>query len=134
LTMLLQKLGWRVGRITSADTPSERRGTIANLRAQNIDAIASMRILDEGIDIPDCRRAFILASQRQERQGIQRRGRVLRKSPGKESAELFDFILVGPKLTNQDLDKLYNREMKRARMFASDALNKDECEKILDGV
>ena len=134
LTMLLQKLGWRVGRITSADTPSERRATIANLRAQNIDAIASMRILDEGIDIPDCRRAFILASQRQERQGIQRRGRVLRKSPGKESAELFDFILVGPKLTNQDLDKLYNREMKRARMFASDALNKDECEKILDGV
>lgn len=134
LTMLLQKLGWRVGRITSADTPSERRGTIANLRAQNIDAIASMRILDEGIDIPDCRRAFILASQRQERQGIQRRGRVLRKSPGKESAELFDFILVGPKLTNQDLDKLYNREMKRARMFASDALNKEECEKILDGV
>ena len=134
LTMLLQKLGWRVGRITSVDTPSERRGTIANLRAQNIDAIASMRILDEGIDIPDCRRAFILASQRQERQGIQRRGRVLRKSPGKESAELFDFILVGPKLTNQDLDKLYNREMKRARMFASDALNKDECEKILDGV
>jgi superfamily II DNA or RNA helicase len=134
LTMLLQKLGWRVGRITSADTPSERRGTIANLRAQNIDAIASMRILDEGIDIPDCRRAFILASQRQERQGIQRRGRVLRKSPGKESAELFDFILVGPKLTDQDLDKLYNREMKRARMFASDALNKDECEKILDGV
>jgi superfamily II DNA or RNA helicase len=134
LTMLLQKLGWRVGRITSADTPTERRGTIANLRAQNIDAIASMRILDEGIDIPDCRRAFILASQRQERQGIQRRGRVLRKSPGKESAELFDFILVGPKLTNQDLDKLYNREMKRARMFASDALNKDECEKILDGV
>lgn len=134
LTMLLQKLGWRVGRITSADSPAERRGTIANLRAQNIDAIASMRILDEGIDIPDCRRAFILASQRQERQGIQRRGRVLRKSPGKESAELFDFILVGPKLTNQDLDRLYNREMKRARMFASDALNKDECEKILDGV
>jgi len=134
LTMLLQKLGWRVGRITSADNPSERRGTIANLRAQNIDAIASMRILDEGIDIPDCRRAYILASQRQERQGIQRRGRVLRKSPGKEFAELFDFILVGPKLTNQDLDKLYNREMKRARMFASDALNKDECEKILNGV
>jgi len=134
LTILLQKLGWRVGRITSADSPSERRGTIANLRAQNIDAIASMRILDEGIDIPDCRRAFILASQRQERQGIQRRGRVLRKSPGKESAELFDFILVGPKLTNQDLDKLYNREMKRAKMFASDALNRDECEKILNGV
>ena len=38
------------------------------------------------------------------------------------------------KLTNQDLDKLYNREMKRARMFASDAINKEECEKILSRV
>ena len=134
LTMLLQKLGWRVGRITSDDSPAERRGTINNLKAQNIDAIASMRILDEGIDIPDCRRAYILASQRSERQGIQRRGRVLRKAPGKEFAELFDFILIGPKLTNQELDKLYNREIKRARMFAADALNKDECGKILNGV
>lgn len=134
LTMLLQKLGWRVGRITSADSPSERRGTISNLRLQNIDAIASMRILDEGIDIPDCRRAYILASQRSERQGIQRRGRVLRKSQGKDSAELYDFILVGPKLTNKELDKLYNREMKRAMMFAEDAMNKIECEKILKEV
>ncbi len=134
LTMLLNKLNWRVGRITSLETPNQRKALIENLKTQHIDAIASMRILDEGIDIPDCRKAFILASQRFERQGIQRRGRVLRKSPGKEVAELYDFILVGPRLTNKELEMLYGREMKRAKMFSEDALNKVECEDILNRI
>ncbi len=132
--MLLNKLNWRVGRITSLETPNQRKALIENLKTQHIDAIASMRILDEGIDIPDCRKAFILASQRFERQGIQRRGRVLRKSPGKEVAELYDFILVGPRLTNKELEMLYGREMKRAKMFSEDALNKVECEDILNRI
>jgi superfamily II DNA or RNA helicase len=134
LTRLLNNLGWRVGRITSMESASDRKATINNLRSQHIDAIASMRILDEGIDIPDCRRAYILASQRSERQGVQRRGRVLRKSPGKDIAELYDFILVGPKLSNKELDMLYGREIKRAMMFAQDALNKSECFDILNRI
>lgn len=134
LTLLLNKLNWRVGRITSLETPNQRKALIENLKSQHIDAIVSMRILDEGIDIPDCRKAFILASQRFERQGIQRRGRVLRKAPGKEIADLYDFILVGPKLTNRELEMLYGREIKRARMFSEDALNRIECEDILNRI
>jgi superfamily II DNA or RNA helicase len=134
LTRLLTSLNWRVGSITSNEIPIQRKGILDNLKNRNIDAIASMRILDEGIDIPECRQAFILASQRSERQGIQRRGRVLRKSSGKDLARLYDFILVGPKLTNQDLDKLYNREIKRAQMFTEDAINKEECLTILRGI
>jgi superfamily II DNA or RNA helicase len=134
LTRLLDKLNWRVGRITSEERPSERQITFDNLLQGNIDAIASIRVLDEGIDIPDCRQAFILASQRSERQGIQRRGRILRKSPGKTSASLYDFIIIGPKLSNAELEKLYNRELKRARLFANDAINKNDCLKLLEGI
>ena len=134
LTRLLDKLNWRVGRITSEETSANRQITFDNLLEGNIDAIASIRVLDEGIDIPNCRQAFILASQRSERQGIQRRGRILRKSPGKTSASLFDFIIVGPKLSNSELDKLYNRELKRAKLFASDAINKNECLEILKSI
>ncbi len=134
LTRLLEKLNWRVGRITSLESPAKKKETLNSIRNQSIDAIASMRILDEGIDIPDCRQAFILASQRLERQGIQRRGRILRKSPGKELAKLYDFIIVGPKLTNKELDKLYNREIRRARLFSEDAINRDECLSILNEV
>jgi superfamily II DNA or RNA helicase len=134
LTRLLDKLNWRVGRITSEESQSERQMTFDNLRQGNIDAIASIRVLDEGVDIPDCRQAFILASQRSERQGIQRRGRILRNSTGKTSASLFDFIIVGPKLSNSELEKLYSRELKRARLFAGDAINKSECLSILNGI
>lgn len=134
LTRILDKLNWRVGRITSEERPADRQITFENLQQGNIDAIASIRVLDEGIDIPDCRQAFILASQRSERQGIQRRGRILRKSPGKSSASLYDFIIIGPKLSNAELEKLYNRELKRARLFAEDAINKNECIKLLEGI
>lgn len=134
LTRLLQKLNWRVGRITSGESSKDRKGTINSLKLENIDAIASIRILDEGIDIPDCRQAYILASQRSERQGIQRRGRILRKSAGKDIARLYDFIIVGPKLTNQELNKLYTREIKRARLFSEDAINRKECFSILSEI
>jgi superfamily II DNA or RNA helicase len=92
-----------------------------------VDAILSIRILDEGIDIPNCKTAYILASQRSERQGIQRRGRILRKCEGKNSADLYDFIVVGPVSNERILSDLYTKEIKRAKMFAQDALNQEEC-------
>jgi superfamily II DNA or RNA helicase len=48
--------------------------------------LVSIRCLDEGVDIPAVSHALILASSQNPRQFIQRRGRVLRRSPGKEIA------------------------------------------------
>ena len=127
LARMLEGLNWRVAKITAAENASERDKILRNFRAKEIDAIASIRVLDEGIDIPDCRKAYILASQRSERQGIQRRGRILRMSPGKEKAELYDFIITGPHVSNDALEALYSKELKRAKMFAQDAINRDEC-------
>ena len=131
LTRLLSKLKWKVGRITYSETYKEKLNTLHDFKNKNINAIASMRILDEGIDVPDCTSAFILASQRLIRQGIQRRGRILRKSDSKTTAKLFDFIITGPKLSNQELEKLYTRELQRAKMFADDAINKNQCTLLL---
>jgi superfamily II DNA or RNA helicase len=127
LSRMLDELGWRVSKITAEESPSERETIFEYFRGKQLDAITSIKVLDEGIDIPDCRFAYILASQKSERQGIQRRGRILRKAPGKEISELFDFIITGPKLSNVELERLYSRELLRARMFAEDALNKQEC-------
>lgn len=49
------------------------------LATREIQAIAAIRCLDEGVDIPSVRTAYILASSRNPRQFIQRRGRVLRR-------------------------------------------------------
>ena len=127
LARMLEGLNWRVAKITAAENASERDKILRDFRAKEIDAIASIRVLDEGIDIPDCRKAYILASQRSERQGIQRRGRILRMSPGKEKAELYDFIITGPHVSNDALEALYSKELKRAKMFAQDAINRYEC-------
>jgi superfamily II DNA or RNA helicase len=85
--------------------------------------VISIKVLDEGIDIPACQRAYLLASQSSDRQGIQRRGRVLRKSEGKEVADLYDFIVVGGTSNAKSLTKLAIKEIRRAYQFARDSMN-----------
>ena len=46
--------------------------------------------------MPQCQTAFLLASSRNERQFIQRRGRILRTSPGKQSATIYDYLVKPP--------------------------------------
>jgi superfamily II DNA or RNA helicase len=68
----------------AAMTTFKRRGGV----------VVAIRCLDEGVDIPDCNRALILASSTAEREYVQRRGRVLRTAPGKVSATVHDLLLV----------------------------------------
>jgi superfamily II DNA or RNA helicase len=132
---VLHGLKWRVSTITAQEnSPTARAMKLEDFDCERIDALASMRILDEGIDIPDCRRAYILAGQRSERQAIQRRGRILRKSSNKEKADLYDFIIIGPKLTDRELERLYVRELRRANLFAKDSDNFEECSKALSQI
>jgi superfamily II DNA or RNA helicase len=58
--------------------------------------VVAIRCLDEGIDIPVTDHALIIASSTIEREYVQRRGRVLRRSPDKLSAEIHDLLLVDP--------------------------------------
>ena len=54
--------------------------------SKKIDAIAAIKVLDEGFDVPMCDEAYFTASSSSERQWVQRRGRILRKSDNKDSA------------------------------------------------
>ena len=56
--------------------------------------LLSIRCLDEGVDIPKISHAVIAASSQNPRQFIQRRGRVLRKSPEKLNAVIYDCIVL----------------------------------------
>lgn len=123
---LLHELGWRSSRITAAESLQTREALLNRLRSQAIDAVVSIKVLDEGIDVPACQRAYLLASQSSDRQGIQRRGRVLRRSEGKNIADLYDFIVVGGTSDAKALKKLAIKEIRRAYKFAIDSLNKSE--------
>jgi superfamily II DNA or RNA helicase len=100
-----------------------REALLDLLKSQAIDAVISIKVLDEGIDVPACQRAYLMASQSSDRQGIQRRGRVLRKSKGKDVADLFDFIVVGAASDAKTFKKLAAKEIRRAYQFARDSLN-----------
>lgn len=56
--------------------------------------LVAIRCLDEGVDVPAANRALIVASTTNPRQYVQRRGRVLRRSPGKTHAKLYDVMVV----------------------------------------
>lgn len=63
-----------------------RKEILDNFKLGIVDALVAMKVLDEGIDVPACRTAYILASSKNPRQYVQRRGRVLRKFSGKEKS------------------------------------------------
>ena len=86
----------------------------------------AIKCLDEGIDVPACSTAYILASSRNPRQFIQRRGRILRKSPGKDKAIIYDFIVVLPEGSIDEVEKesdFFKRELERVADFAKHSSN-----------
>lgn len=119
---------------TSTEDKNTREFVLDRFAQGEIEAITAIRCLDEGIDIPQLRRAFILSSGTNPKEFIQRRGRILRRSPGKDSAEIYDFFVVPTldPLEIQSLDtselnierKILNREFERFKEFADLALNK----------
>lgn len=92
--------------------------------------ILAVRCLDEGIDIPSVTHALLIASSQNPRQFIQRRGRILRRHPGKERATLYDIIVLPVDDDNDPLGALES-EFSRAVGFANDALNQGEHGKLI---
>lgn len=126
--MLGVDLKMRVASYTHHNSPTERQELRDQFESGALQALVAIRCLDEGVDIPATRRAFILASSTNPRQFIQRRGRVLRRAPGKDRADIFDFITVPPAgaLTPTDFEterRLVARELQRVVEFALTAEN-----------
>jgi superfamily II DNA or RNA helicase len=71
----------------------DREAVLRSLSAHG-GIVVAIRCLDEGVDIPTCDQALILASSTVEREYIQRRGRVLRSAPDKVSATIHDLLLI----------------------------------------
>lgn len=131
--MLGNELGMRVARFTSRESIEERTTIKEKFQDDGkLQAIVAIKCLDEGVNIPGIKTAFILASTTNPKEYIQRRGRVLRKAPGKSHAEIYDFVTLPrpldevPGLTieqaNRDVSLVKN-ECARMQEFAAQALN-----------
>lgn len=88
--------------------------------------VVAIKCLDEGVDIPSVTHALILASAKNPREFIQRRGRVLRTAPNKTLAYIHDAIVVPPRTFDADedgADPITAGELARAIEFAGSADN-----------
>ncbi len=106
---------------------SDREKLLAQFEKGDIQVLVAIKCLDEGVDVPSTRIAFILASSTNPREFVQRRGRILRKANGKDRAVIYDF-LVAPPPERLDLKLgadvgILKREMPRFAEFASSAIN-----------
>ncbi|AAT43907.1 DEAD/DEAH box helicase family protein [Picrophilus oshimae] len=71
--------------LTYLTPPKERKRYLEMFRDGRITVLATSRILDEGVDVPDASIAVIMSGSGSTRQFRQRLGRILRPAPGKES-------------------------------------------------
>jgi len=98
-------------------------------------ALVAIKCLDEGLDIPSTKIAFIVASSSNPREFIQRRGRILRKAERKSEATIFDFIVVPNEnmIIENNLTEIgiFKRELPRFAEFSSSAKNEFEAREII---
>jgi superfamily II DNA or RNA helicase len=128
--------GWKIGRITAAESVPERYRTLRSFDDGFIEAIAAIRVLDEGFDIPSCRTAYLMASSSSHRQYVQRRGRVLRQAPGKDMATIIDFVAIASPARLKNNKSIWRRqvesELVRVREFVQLARNSEEQQVLIN--
>lgn len=131
--LLGNELNMKVAKFTSEETAEQRDKLKREFdEGETLQTLIAIRCLDEGVNIPSIRKAFILASSTNPKEYIQRRGRVLRKFKGKTHADIYDFIVSPLPLEHIEAydeetirlsQSLVKREMIRIKDFADLAEN-----------
>lgn len=113
----------------------DRNAVLEQFREGQIHVLASMKCLDEGVDIPRAEYAIFCSSTGNPRQFIQRRGRILRKHPAKHVAVIHDLVIIPDlSVSNQASDtfrfekSMVKKELERVMYFASLSMNPYETE------
>lgn len=113
----------------------DRDEILDQFKKGKIQVIASMKCLDEGVDIPRAEHAIFCSSTGNPRQFIQRRGRILRKHDDKNKAVIHDLVVI-PDLSSSSKDSdffkyergMVKKELERVMYFASLSQNPFETE------
>src|SRR5216684_883950 len=79
--------------ITYKTPTEERRAILERFRTGQYTKLVTGRVLNEGVDVPDCRVAIIVSGNSTRREYIQRLGRILRPKVGQ--ALLYELVTTG---------------------------------------
>ena len=125
---VLNDLDFKASQFTAQENMTERMELVDAFNKGEISALAAIRCLDEGINIPSIKSALILSSNDDYREFVQRRGRILRLYDNKESAVIYDIVV----LPSNDLTEWAKIELRRYREYAKLSINCDETMDELD--
>ena len=130
----LNELNVRCHEFTANEDYFERSQILSGFDSGEYKVLVAIRCLDEGVDVPSTRNAFIMASTGNPKEYIQRRGRVLRRCKGKTHANIFDFVIIPnePCIDPISEVQILKNESKRFIEFAKYSLNKDENYTLLE--
>lgn len=125
---VLAEYDYKASQFTATENMTERMQLVDSFNKGEISALAAIRCLDEGINIPSIKSALILSSNDDYREFVQRRGRILRTYKGKKSAKIYDVIV----LPRGDVRQWAMIELRRFHEYAKLALNWDDLKDQLD--
>ena len=108
---------------------TEREFLLKNFGEGLYQILVAIKCLDEGVDVPSTKNAILMCSSGNPKEYVQRRGRVLRRHPGKKYASVYDITAL-PNFNgrcSQEVErKMIESQFKRIEEFAKDALNESE--------
>ncbi len=133
MTELISPIGYRTHKFDSTVKNEDRNLLLKKFDEGEMDILVAIRCLDEGVDVPSTKIAYFMGSNSNPKQFIQRRGRVLRKFPEKDYAEIYDLVVI-PNVSISDhfengraLDEsILKKELPRVLEFADCSDNKIE--------
>ena len=117
----LSSLGFKSSQFTASENMMQRMELVESFNEGAIDALAAIRCLDEGINIPSITGALILSSNDDYREFVQRRGRILRTYKDKKFANIYDVVVLPSYAT----PKMAEIELRRFYEYARLAVNHD---------
>lgn len=141
--VLGNELDMRIAKYTSDESTEKRLEIGEQYKRGELQAVVAIKCLDEGVNIPSIKKAFILASSTNPREYIQRRGRVLRKFKGKDYSYLYDFVTLPVPLDDtgnydpvfiSSFKALARNEVERLKEFASLAVNNSIADDLINKI
>ena len=138
--MLGLDFGMKVTHFTSSESSIERELIKKQFADRDpYQALVAIKCLDEGVNIPSIKTAFILASSTNPKEYIQRRGRVLRLYKDKKYATIYDFVTLPKELEKVDFSSeeahydysLITKEITRMKEFGRISLNPSDSDRLI---
>ena len=121
---VLSEFDYKASQFTATENMQERMQLVDSFNKGEISALAAIRCLDEGINIPSIKSALILSSNDDYREFVQRRGRILRTYPNKAFAKIYDVVV----LPSSESKSWASIELRRFHEYGKLALNWEELE------